>query len=93
MKGTEDDKYIEKILERHELEGTAYFTGDNYSSAIIGYTEDGSLVYSYEKMIEWLMNMYNITQEEAIDWINYNVIGTAQCMSGIKPIIVYELIE
>lgn len=73
------------------LEGTAYFTGDNYDSAILGYTEDGRLVYSYEKMIEWLMINNNTDYLSAQEWIDYNALRTIPYMGEKSPIIVYDL--
>lgn len=53
----------------------------------------GGLVYSYEKMIEYLIKEAEMTQEEAIEWIDYNVLRAIPYMGDTKPIIVYELIQ
>lgn len=87
------DEEIEQLLLDNDLTDTAYLTGYNYYSAIIGYTDDENLVYSYEKMIEYLIKEAEMTQEEAIEWIDYNVLRAIPYMGDEKPIIVYELIQ
>lgn len=87
------DEEIEQLLLDNDLTDTVYLTGYNYYSAIIGYTDDGGLVYSYEKMIEYLIKEAEMTQEEAIEWIDYNVLRAIPYMGDTKPIIVYELIQ
>lgn len=47
-----NDKELEQMLLDNDLEGTSFFTGDNYATAILGYTEDGNLVYSYDSMVD-----------------------------------------
>lgn len=75
----------------NDLEGTSYFIDDDYETAILGYTADGNLVYSYEKMIEWLADNNNMDYLTAQEWIDYNVIRTVPYMGDKQPIIVYDL--
>lgn len=83
---------VEKILLDNGLDGTPYFVDDNYETAILGYTDEGNLVYSYDGMIEYLALKDNISYEEAQEWIDYNVIRTIPYMGDKKPIIVYGLL-
>lgn len=64
----------------NDLEGTSYFIDDDYETAILGYTADGNLVYSYEKMIEWLADNNNMDYLTAQEWIDYNVIRAVPYM-------------
>ena len=82
---------VEQLLLDNDLEGTPFFTGDDYDTAILGYTDDGKLVYSYDKMIEWLMDNDNMNSIDAQEWIDYNVIRTVPYMGEKQPIIVYTL--
>jgi len=82
---------IEQLLLDNDLEGTSYFIDDDYETAILGYTADGNLVYSYEKMIEWLADNNNMDYLTAQEWIDYNVIRTVPYMGDKQPIIVYDL--
>lgn len=56
---------LEQILLDNDLEGTPYFVDDDYESAILGYTEGGNLVYSYDGMIEYLATKDDIAPEDA----------------------------
>lgn len=82
---------LEQILLDNDLEGTPYFVDDDYESAILGYTEGGNLVYSYDGMIEYLATKDDIAPEDAQEWIDYNVIRMIPYMGDKKPIIVYSL--
>ena len=61
--------------------------GDNLDDAIIGVSHSGCLCYSYPKLVGIFKERDKMTDEEAVDWIDYNVIGT---MGGEGFIIVFE---
>jgi len=48
---------------------------DGLDDAVIGTDHDGNLVYEYEIMIRLFVEQ-GMTEEEAEEWINFNVIGT-----------------
>ena len=60
---------------------------DNLDDAIIGVSHCGSLCYSYSKLLDIFTERDKMTQEEAVDWIDYNVIGT---MGGKGFILVFD---
>lgn len=82
---------VEELLLDNDLEGTAYFTGDDYDTAILGHTDDGRLVYSYEKMVEWLVENDNMTSDDAVEWLDYNTIRAIPYMGEKAPVVVYAL--
>ena len=86
-----NDKEVEQMLLDNDLEGTSFFTGDNYATAILGYTEDGNLVYSYDGMVDWLMDNDDMDDISAREWIDYNAIRTIPYMGDKKQIILYSL--
>lgn len=49
------------------------------------------MVYSYDKMIDWLVENDDMDSIEAQEWIDYNVIRTIPYMGDKKPVIVYTL--
>lgn len=55
-------------------EDITIFENPNYDSAIIGMSHDDRVVYSYEKMVEFLMETDGMSYEEAAEFINYNTI-------------------
>ena len=50
---------------------------DQLDPAIVGVDHNGNLVYSHEKMIDCFMGQ-GMTLDEAIEWIDYNVL----CING-----------
>ena len=60
----------------------------SYDDALIGVTDENRAVYSYEKMIDWLCNEENMTEEEATEWVNYNTIRSLPYAGGKGPIVV-----
>jgi len=47
---------------------------DDCESAIVGRDDNGYAVYSHEKLIE-IFESQGMTQDEAIEWIDYNIAG------------------
>ena len=44
-------------------------------------------------MVGWLVETQDFTQEDAIEWIEYNTIRALPYMGSDAPIIMYRLIE
>ena len=67
----------------------------NYScdTALIGVTHDNRAVYDFEQMVSWLMEEEGFTEEEALEWIEYNTIGALPFSEEDKPIVMYRLLE
>lgn len=53
-------------------EDVIIFEDPSYDSAFIGVTNSNQAIYDYEKMIEYLIRVDNMTYEEAADFISYN---------------------
>ena len=51
---------------------------DGLNDAIVGASDCGLLIYDYDKTIKIFMERDGMTTEEAIEWIDYNVMGV-QC--------------
>ena len=68
------------------------FTNPSYNTAIIGITQDGNLIYDYEKMITCLLE--DMSEEEAIDFIEYNTLGILPTIPvENRPVILYNIDE
>ena len=66
------------------------FTNPSYDTAIIGITQDGNLIYDYEKMINCLLE--DMSKEEAIDFIEYNTLSILHTIPvENRPIILYNM--
>lgn len=65
-----------KIFERHA-----------YDNSIIGTTFDGRVIYDFDKMVEELMNDEGWTEEEAIDWIEFNTLRVLPYGGAKAPLV------
>lgn len=72
-------------------EDTVVLESPDYLSAIIGISEEGRLVYSYDKMVEHLMTVENMDAEEAMEFIDYNTIRALPYAGEMAPIILYDI--
>lgn len=79
---------------RLELDEDAIvFNNPSFDNSIIGTTIDGQAVYDYEKMVEELMRDDDISEQEAIDWIDYNTIRALPYAGEMAPIIMFTFKE
>ena len=72
-------------------EDAPHFINPDYEDALIGTTDDGRAVFNYDKMIECLMDEENWSYDEALDWVEYNVIRSVPYMGKRAPIIVHPI--
>lgn len=72
------------------------FDGPDFDDAIRGVTDEGQVVYDYNAMVRSLMQQDGITEEEAIEFIEYNTIRSLEYMRlpdarAPLPIIMYPI--
>lgn len=72
-------------------EDTVVLESPDYLSAIVGISEEGRLIYSYNKMIEHLMTAENMDAEEAMEFIDYNTIRALPYAGEMAPIVLYDI--
>lgn len=72
-------------------EESIVFENPDYDSAIIGVDDDGRVVYDFYKMVQELMDKDGMSQEEAIEFIEYNSIRALPYMAEVAPIIITML--
>lgn len=82
----------EKILEAG-YEDVVILSDFSYDDALIGVSDDGRAVYDYGKMVDWLMKEEGWSQEEAIEWIEYNTIRALPYFGPNAPIIIHTFEE
>ena len=82
----------EKLLE-NGYEGVKYLTDFSYDTALIGVSHDDRAIYDYELMVEWLMEEEDFTEEEAVEWIDYNTIRALSYMGEDGPIVLHRFWE
>lgn len=77
---------------RDELpEDAIVFDNMSYDGSIIGVTTDDRVVYSYDKMVEELMQDEDWSYEDAVEWIDYNTIRALPYAGPNGPIIMYSI--
>ena len=79
-------------IRNHLPWGTVILDDYAYDNSIIGITIDGKLIYEINRMIEEYANDNQCSEEEAIEWIEYNTIRALPYMGSKAPVIV-ELCE
>ena len=77
---------------RDELpEDAIVFDNMSYDGSIIGVTTDDRVEYSYDKMVEELMQDEEWSYEDAVEWIDYNTIRALPYAGPNGPIIMYPI--
>ena len=81
----------ERILDAG-YEEVIIFSGDSYDDALIGISEDGRAIYDFDLMVKWLMDQDpEMTDIDAIEWIEYNAIRSLPYVGEKHPIIMYPV--
>lgn len=82
---------FEELINSGELNEEALrFDNPSFDTAIVGVDYYGRLIYDYDKMIFELMETDNITEEEAIDFIDYNTIRSLPYYGEYAPLIMID---
>ena len=69
--GEDDDTFL-----LHRDDDEMYKLDDFYDVAIIGHNHDASMmVYDYNKCMELFMTKEQWSEQEAIEWMEYNVVS------------------
>jgi transcriptional regulator with XRE-family HTH domain len=84
---------IKEWLCYRDYEDTVVLENPDYLSAIVGVSDDGRLIYDYEKMAEHLMATDGMDYEEACEFIDFNTIGALPYMGEKRPIIMNKMEE
>ena len=82
---------VKETLHELEHDESVVFENPDYVSAIVGMTEEGRVVYSWEKMITHLVETDGMTEEDAIDFISYNTERAIPYAGPMAPIILYPI--
>lgn len=90
MSGENRARELIEIYGYGEEEGIIIFENPSYDTAFVGLIDGSSnmvAVYDYDKMIEYLVDNEQMTDEEAADFISYN---SSFSQEGY-PVILYRL--
>lgn len=90
MVNPEIRKAINEYATDHEIE-IKILDDHAYDNSIVGITEDGRLVYDYDKMVEEFMNDENCQEIDAIEWIDYNTMRALPYFGEDAPIVIHSM--
>lgn len=86
-----DTVQLSEWLRDNDFEDTVILESPNYLAAIIGITNDGKLIYSYRKMIWYLMQHDGMDYETAMEFIDYNTLRALDYMGPYAPVIIQDV--
>lgn len=72
-------------------DGVVLFDNHAYDKSIIGLTEDGRAIYDEDKMIQELMDDEGWSEEDAIEWLDYNTYRAIPYAGERAPIITHSM--
>ena len=71
----------------------ALFENPAFDASIIGVTTSGHIVYDFDYMVEELKTDEDMTEMEAVDYIEYNTVRTLSYIEAdIRPIVIHRLV-
>lgn len=99
MYKVESYEELKELIDEMTDNGVILFENPDYYSAFIGISHDDAAIYDYELMVEYLIRVYEMEAEEAIEFIDFNTIrvldywdccddGDGDCR-GKTPIIMF----
>ena len=62
-----------------------------YDEAIVGVDQDGRVIYSFDKLIQVLTSNDDMTEEDAVDWIDFNIVRSIPYWGKMHPIMFYNI--
>ncbi|MBO7500157.1 MAG: helix-turn-helix domain-containing protein [Fibrobacterales bacterium] len=75
------------------FEDAVVLENPDFADAVVGTSDDGRVVYDYERMVRSLMREDNMDEEEAREFIDYNTIRALPYMGDKRPVILYGIEE
>ena len=79
-----------EILEEYGYEDIVIFSDYSYDGALVGVSNDNRAIYDYGLMVEWLVAEEGFTEDDAVEWIDFNTIRALPYMRN-APIIMYAI--
>lgn len=94
MKDEKFRKALDAMVEDQGIEEEVLILDDHaYDKSIIGLTEDGRLVYDFDKMVKEFAEDEQCDELDAIEWLEYNTLRALPYMGERAPIVIMNNIE
>lgn len=88
------DKKFRKALKNYcndyGLDDLLILDNHAYDKSIIGISNDGRLIYDYESMVREYCHDEKCSEDDAVEWIEYNTERALPYMGDGAPIIINE---
>lgn len=85
---------LDAYVEEHEIQenygSTIILDNHAYDNSVVGITEDGILVYDFDKMVEEFMEDEGCDELDAIEWLEYNTLRALPYMGDRRPILIMD---
>lgn len=85
------NKQLEKLAENMVEGDVVIFDEDAFCDSLIATTDDDRAVYDFDVMVAEYSKFHGIPEDEAADYISYNLVRSASYMGGNAPIIIFPL--
>lgn len=72
------------------MEDAVVLENPDYAEAFIGVSDEDRAVYDHRLMVKFLMDKEGMTEDQALDFIDYNTIRALPYMGEHRPIIFLE---
>ena len=72
-------------------EDAAIFRNPDYDEAIVGVTPDGNVIYDFDLMVHHLIKYDGMTEMDAVEFIDQDVMRVIPYMGEYPPIIIYTI--
>lgn len=90
MKQETREELIDKIAE-YNPQAIMLEPREIYDNAIHGYSMEGRVIYSYDSIIECLVDSDEMSEDDAREHFDYNIRGTFEGMNNHnRPIFMFE---
>lgn len=86
---TEDD--VKELIKDFGYEDVLIFSNPDYASAFIGMSDDNRAVYDFNLMVQHLVEVDDMGEIEAVEFIEYNTLRALPYFGDNAPIIIYSL--
>lgn len=91
MKDKKFRKALDNYIEDCSIEEAVNLLENHtYDKSIVGITEDGRLIYDFNKMVAEFARDEKCSEEEAIEWLEYNTLRAVPYLGDRAPIIMME---
>lgn len=83
---------IRQALRDMDHDEAILFDKPDYDDAIVGVTDEGRVIYDFDAMVKCLVDRDNMSEMEAIEFIEYNSIRALPYAGELAPIIMNRII-